>query len=83
VQNLYRVQFLPSLEALLGRLPVHHVPDSLEVFRLAVLVLETMRMSASYKNSSSRSLLVGVFPSINSEDRAELANDGVLILPLS
>jgi hypothetical protein len=31
------------LETLLGGLPVDHVPDSIEIFGLAVLILETTK----------------------------------------
>lgn len=51
------------LESLLGRLPVDNIPDSAEVFGLAVLVLK----------------VVCVLPRVNSEQGAELANDRILV----
>jgi hypothetical protein len=56
---------LPShlLQPLLRRLPVDDIPHSREVLGLAVLVLQVVR----------------VLPGINTEDRTELADDGVLV----
>ena len=51
------------METLLSCLPVDHIPDGAEVLCLAVLVLQ----------------VVGVFPCVNSEDRAELADNRVLV----
>lgn len=51
------------LQPLLGGLPVNNIPDGREVLGLAVLVLQ----------------VVGVLPGVNAKDRAELADDGVLV----
>ena len=51
------------LQPLLSRLPVDNVPDGREVLSLAVLVLK----------------VVCVLPSVNAENRAELADHGVLV----
>lgn len=51
------------LEALLRGLPVDDIPDGAEVFCFAVLVLE----------------VVCVLPSVDAENRSELANDWVLV----
>jgi hypothetical protein len=51
------------LQPLLRRLPVHNIPDSREVLRLAVLVLQVVR----------------VLPGVNAEDGAELADHRVLV----
>lgn len=51
------------LQPLLSRLPVDNVPDGREVLGLAVLVLQ----------------VVCVLPGVNAEDRAELADHGVLV----
>lgn len=56
--------FFPLLEALLSSLPVDNVPDGVKVLGLAVLVLQ----------------VVGVLPGVDSEDRSELADNGVLVL---
>lgn len=50
-------------KSLLSSLPVQHIPDSLEVFSLAVLVLK----------------VISVLPSINTQDWSELASDWVLV----
>lgn len=50
-------------KSLLSSLPVQHIPDGLEVLGLAVLVLQ----------------VVGVLPSINTQDWGELASDWVLV----
>ena len=51
------------LQPLLRRLPVNNIPNSREVLRLAVLVLKVVR----------------VLPGVDAEDRAELADHGVLV----
>lgn len=51
------------LEALLSSLPVNDIPNSAEVFGLAVLILQ----------------VVSVLPRIDTKDRAELADNGVLV----
>ena len=50
-------------KSLLSSLPVQHIPDSLKVLGLAVLVLQ----------------VIGVLPSINTQDWGELASDWVLV----
>jgi hypothetical protein len=64
-KNLPLILFLSSnlLQPLLSRLPVDNIPHSREVLGLAVLVLQVVR----------------VLPGINTEDRAELADNGVLV----
>lgn len=34
-------------ESLLGRLPIDHIPNSLEVFRLPILILQIIRVLPS------------------------------------
>jgi hypothetical protein len=51
------------LQPLLGSLPVDNIPNGREVLGLAILVLQVVR----------------VLPGINTKDRAELANDWVLV----
>lgn len=51
------------MEALLSRLPVDDIPDGLEVLRLTILVVE----------------IVGVLPSIHTQNWAELAHDRILV----
>jgi hypothetical protein len=51
------------LESLLRRLPVNHIPYSLEVLRLPVLVLQ----------------VIGMLPSINTQEWCELSNHWVLV----
>jgi hypothetical protein len=51
------------LQPLLSRLPVNNIPNSREVLRLAVLVLQVVR----------------VLPGINTKNRTELAYHGVLV----
>lgn len=68
-------------ETLLHVLPVDHIPDSLEVFGLAVLVLQAAYGLAKITTQENgRDLLVGVLPSINTEEGLELTNNGVLVL---
>jgi hypothetical protein len=69
------------LEALLGRLPVDHIPDGLEVLRFTVLVLEAVIVSpwAALGNVTG-DLLVSMLPSIDTKNRPELSNNGVLVL---
>jgi hypothetical protein len=52
-----------SLQPLLDRLPINHVPDRREVLRLPVLVLQVVRM----------------LPRINTQERRELPHDRVLV----
>lgn len=70
------------LEALLGGLPVDDLPDCLEVFGLAVLVLETVTTVRACTDDRKIEcyILIGVLPSINAENWAEPANDGILVL---
>lgn len=75
-----------SLEALLRRLPVNHVPDSLEVLGLAVLILEAVvsvsTSSSQRPNSQQRKqkdLLVRMLPRINPQNRPKLPDDRILI----
>jgi hypothetical protein len=71
------------LEALLSRLPVNDVPNRLEVFSLAVLVIEAVTILA-HKNLPTvkqykTNLLVRMLPRINTENRTELSNDRILV----
>lgn len=75
-----------SLEALLGSLPVHHIPDSLEVLGLAVLILEAVvsvsTYSSQHPNSQQRKqkdLLVRMLPRINPQNRPKLPHHRILI----
>lgn len=51
------------LKPLLRRLPIDNIPNSLEILRLAILVLQIIRM----------------LPSINPQQRPKLPDDGILI----
>jgi hypothetical protein len=51
------------LQPLLSRLPVNNIPNSREVLRLAVLVLQVVR----------------VLPGVNTKDGTELTDHGVLV----
>lgn len=51
------------LQSTLNRLPVNNIPNSTEVFRLPILVLQIIRM----------------FPSINTQQRRILSNNWILI----
>jgi hypothetical protein len=62
--NNYHNGVYLSLKALLSSLPVDNLPDSLEVLNLTVLVLK----------------VVGVLPSVDSDDGLVLSDDGVLVL---
>lgn len=53
----------PLLQSSLNSLPVNHIPNSIEILRLAVLILQIIRM----------------LPSINTQQRCEFANDGILV----
>ena len=56
------------LETLLGRFPVDHVPDSVEVFGLAVLVLQaTQRQHDDAMFGRIGNPLIGVLPSVNAQ----------------
>jgi hypothetical protein len=71
----------PLRKALLNGLPVDDLPDRLEVFGLAVLVLQAAYGLAEKNNrGDQRHLLVGVLPSINTKEGLELSNNGVLVL---
>ena len=63
IKSIIRASRIRLLEALLGSLPVDNIPDGVEVLGLLVLVLE----------------VVGVLPSVNTEDRSELTNNGILV----
>lgn len=53
----------PLLKSLLNSLPVDHIPDSIEVLGLAVLILE----------------IVGMLPSINTKQRNVSADNRILV----
>ena len=81
--SIYKTNSVPHYlsEALLDGLPVDDIPDGGEVLGLAVLVLEARQMVSTGKGPSKQEfLLVGVLPSVNTEQRLELADDGVLVL---
>ncbi len=68
-------------ETLLHVLPVDHIPDRLEVFGLAVLVLQAAdRLAETTIQGNGTNLLVSVLPSINTKERLELTDNGVLVL---
>jgi hypothetical protein len=68
-------------ETLLSCLPVDYIPHSVEVFDLAVLVLETeVLVSIGDSVSSDRKdSLVRMLPCINSKQWLESANNRILI----
>jgi hypothetical protein len=67
-------------KTLLNSLPVNHLPDGLEILGLAVLVLQAACALAEVGRESPKHLLVGVLPSIDTEEGLELADNGVLVL---
>lgn len=73
------VPFL-STKSLLNRLPVNHLPDSLEILGLAILVLETILVSIASGKVRGKDKLVGMLPGIDSQERGELPDDSILIL---
>lgn len=62
-QRYYTPVIRPLLQPALNRLPVNNIPNSTEVFRLSVLVLQ----------------IVCMLPSINTQQWCELSNDRVLV----
>jgi hypothetical protein len=69
-----------SSKTLLNSLPVDHLPDCLEILGLAVLVLQAACALAEVGRESPKHLLVGVLPSIDTEEGLELADNRVLVL---
>lgn len=71
-------------ESLLSGLPVDHIPDGTKVFGLAVLILQIV-LSKGQRESSQRVIMsrektpYSVFPSIHTQQRLELSNDGILV----
>lgn len=73
-----------SFKSFLGSFPMNNIPDRIEVFCFAVLVLETVQFVSSRSVWSvvdrRQDILVGVLPGIDSKQGDKLSNDRILIL---